>query len=176
VNAKQKLFVAEYLKDLIATRAAIWSGYSKKTARSIGSENPTKPDIAAAIAVATDAALQKADVEVHEIIGRLKTIALATVKPYLERYPDGTFRVKITPELTDEQLAAIGEVTVDEVGGGTRDGKREAVRRVRFKMKDSLAALEMLGRYKKLFTDKHEFTADDVLIERLTAGRKRAAR
>jgi phage terminase small subunit len=35
--------------DLNATRAAIRAGYSKKTAKSIGQENLTKPDIVGAI-------------------------------------------------------------------------------------------------------------------------------
>lgn len=49
LKGKQLLFVKEYLVDKNATRAAIAAGYSKRTARSIGQENLTKPDIAAAI-------------------------------------------------------------------------------------------------------------------------------
>lgn len=43
---KQEKFVQEYLLDLNATQAAIRAGYSPKTARSVGSENLSKPDIA----------------------------------------------------------------------------------------------------------------------------------
>ena len=46
---KQKRFVAEYLVDLNATQAAIRAGYSQNTARAIGCENLTKPDIQEAI-------------------------------------------------------------------------------------------------------------------------------
>jgi phage terminase small subunit len=42
---KQKRFCEEYLIDLNATQAAIRAGYSAKTAKSIGQENLTKPDI-----------------------------------------------------------------------------------------------------------------------------------
>lgn len=45
MTAKQKMFCDEYLIDLNATQAAIRAGYSKKTARKIGQENLTKPDI-----------------------------------------------------------------------------------------------------------------------------------
>jgi len=45
LNKKQKLFCDEYIVDLCATKAAIRAGYSKRTARSIGQENLTKPDI-----------------------------------------------------------------------------------------------------------------------------------
>lgn len=52
LNDKQEAFVAAYigLARLNATKAAIMAGYSKKTARSIGQENLTKPDIQARIA------------------------------------------------------------------------------------------------------------------------------
>lgn len=42
---KQKRFIDEYLQDLNATQAAIRSGYSQKTAYSIGQENLKKPEI-----------------------------------------------------------------------------------------------------------------------------------
>ncbi len=49
LTPKQQRFVEEYLIDLNATQAAIRAGYSKKTAKSIGQENLTKPYIAAVI-------------------------------------------------------------------------------------------------------------------------------
>jgi len=39
------MFCKEYLIDLNATQACIRAGYSKKTARSLGCENLTKPYI-----------------------------------------------------------------------------------------------------------------------------------
>lgn len=45
LNEKQKIFCQEYIIDFNGTRAAIVAGYSKKTARSMASENLTKPDI-----------------------------------------------------------------------------------------------------------------------------------
>lgn len=46
---KQKRFVEEYLIDLNATQAAIRAGYSPDSAKEIGSENLTKPNIRARI-------------------------------------------------------------------------------------------------------------------------------
>ena len=48
-TTKQQRFVEEYVIDFNATRAAINAGYSQKTARSIGCELLTKPDIRSAI-------------------------------------------------------------------------------------------------------------------------------
>ena len=49
LTGKMIAFVAEYLKDFNGTQAAIRAGYSENTARSIASENLTKPDIQAEI-------------------------------------------------------------------------------------------------------------------------------
>lgn len=45
MTKKQELFCTEYLVDFNATRAAIAAGYSEESARVIGCENLTKPDI-----------------------------------------------------------------------------------------------------------------------------------
>ncbi|MBQ7006861.1 MAG: terminase small subunit, partial [Oscillospiraceae bacterium] len=45
MTTKQMRFCDEYLIDLNATQAAIRAGYSEKTARAIGAENLTKPNI-----------------------------------------------------------------------------------------------------------------------------------
>ena len=49
MNARQSLFVEEYLKDLNATQAAIRAGYSAKTAESQGSRLLTNVKIKKAI-------------------------------------------------------------------------------------------------------------------------------
>jgi len=76
LTAKQRLFCHEYLVDLNATQAAIRAGYSEKTAKVIGSENLTKPDILEFINKAKEERIEevkvdanwvlKAAVEVHE--------------------------------------------------------------------------------------------------------------
>lgn len=45
LTLKQQRFADEYIISGNATEAAVKAGYSKKTARSIGQENLTKPDI-----------------------------------------------------------------------------------------------------------------------------------
>ena len=45
LTLKQQRFADEYIIRGNATQAAMLAGYSKKTARSIGQENLTKPDI-----------------------------------------------------------------------------------------------------------------------------------
>ena len=49
MTAKQRKFVAEYVKCGNATQSAIKAGYSKKTAKQAGTENLAKPILKAAI-------------------------------------------------------------------------------------------------------------------------------
>lgn len=68
LTPKQQRFVEEYLIDLNATQAAIRAGYSEKTAKSVGHENLTKPDIAKAIAEAQEKLSNKAQVTVEMVV------------------------------------------------------------------------------------------------------------
>lgn len=68
LTPKQQRFVEEYLIDLNATQAAIRAGYSEKTAKEIGSENLTKPNIAKAIAEAQEKLSNKAQVTVEIVV------------------------------------------------------------------------------------------------------------
>jgi len=49
LTTKQQRFIEEYVIDFNATKAAINAGYSEKTARSIGCELLTNPNIRSAI-------------------------------------------------------------------------------------------------------------------------------
>ncbi len=75
MNARQARFVAEYLIDLNATRAAVRAGYSAKTAYSIGEENLKKPEIAAAVALATEAMAERTELSQDWVVARLRQVA-----------------------------------------------------------------------------------------------------
>jgi phage terminase small subunit len=77
LTAKQQRFVEEYLVDLNATQAAIRAGYSARTARQIGDENLSKPDIAAAIAERTAAISEKLGITQEQVLERWWQIATA---------------------------------------------------------------------------------------------------
>jgi phage terminase small subunit len=69
----------EYLHDLHGQNAAIRAGYSERTARSIASENLTKPNIAAAIAVG----LALAAMPTVEVLARLADHARGDMSDFL---------------------------------------------------------------------------------------------
>lgn len=84
LNAKQRLFIKEYLKDKNGTRAAIAVGYSEKAARAIASENLTKPDIKKEIEKGLAKLADKADVSAQRTIDRIASIA------YHDKYAKNT--------------------------------------------------------------------------------------
>jgi phage terminase small subunit len=108
LTARQARFVEEYLKDGNATRAATVAGYSKKTARSIGAENLTKPDIAAAIAKAQAERTERTKVDIDYVLQRLAVEA--------ERTGKGASH--------SARVAALGQLRQhfsDQTGGGAGD-------------------------------------------------------
>ena len=73
MTPKQEAFVREYLIDLNATQAAIRAGYSVDTARAIGSENLSKPDIADAIAEAQAERAEKCEIDALWVLQEAKS-------------------------------------------------------------------------------------------------------
>lgn len=84
LTAKQQRFVDEYLKDLNATQAAVRAGYSKNTARQMGTENLSKPVIQSVIAKRMDARGQKVAVTQEMVLERLWMIATANPNELIE--------------------------------------------------------------------------------------------
>ena len=68
LTPKQAAFVREYLVDLNAAAAARRAGYSEKTARKIGQENLTKPDIAAAIEAAQSERAERLQLTADDVL------------------------------------------------------------------------------------------------------------
>lgn len=68
LTTKQQTFVAEYLKDLNATQAAIRAGYSEKTASQIGEQNLRKLEIASAIQAAMNKRAERTQVDADYVL------------------------------------------------------------------------------------------------------------
>ena len=165
MTQKQKRFIEEYLIDLNATQAAIRAGYSPDTAKSIGSENLTKPDIQARIAKAMAERSRRTGVNADRVVMELAKIAFVNAKDVID--PD---TATVRPDALPEDTAAIQSVKVKTFG---EDGLEREV-----KMADKLRALELLGRHLGMFKDKVELsgaletekTKLDDLIQQMRGG------
>lgn len=161
-------FAREYIVDLNGAQAWIRAGGPKRSAKERACEALADPRVAELVASFQKKITDKIDVTATRVIDELAKVAFANMGEYISpsgEIPIATFTVK--------QWAAVQEYTVDLTGGGGGDGERKAVQRIRFKLGDKLAALELLGKHLKLFTDKIEMTGDDSFVKLLEAARGR---
>lgn len=75
LNAKQRAFTVEYMKDKNATQAAIRAGYSEKTAYSMGCRLLKNAKITEAVEELQKAAAARAGITVEKIADNLQAIA-----------------------------------------------------------------------------------------------------
>ena len=131
LTPKQQRFVEEYLIDLNATQAAIRSGYSEKTAKSVGHENLTKPDIQKAIEEAHNTRTERTEIT--------QDYVLTNIQKVIER--------------------CMQVQQVDNCLTQTEDG--ELAQAFMFKEQGALKGLELLGKHLGMFKDKIEHTGKD---------------
>jgi phage terminase small subunit len=121
LTAKQQAFVREYLVDLNATQAAIRAGYSAASARLIGCENLTKPDIVSAIEEAKIARSHRTQVTADRVVEELARIAFSDLRRAACWGPEG---VTLLPSdsLDDAAAASVESVsqTTTQAGGSIR--------------------------------------------------------
>ena len=147
MTAKQMRFCDEYLIDLNATQAAIRAGYSEKTAKQIGQENLTKPDLQEYIKKRMDekedALIAKQDEVMKYLTAVMRRemsehVVITTTKEESKYEPDanGTMRKHTIKEETPQ---------IVEIPARLMDANRAA---------------ELLGKAYGLYTDRVEAEVD----------------
>lgn len=150
LTPKQRKFIDGYfLHNMNATRAAIYAGYSKKTAKVIGYENLTKPYIAKEI----EKRLDESAMSANEVIARIAEQARAEYSQYIT-----VSGVDLERLIEEGKAHLIKKIKPSSVRVG-EDG--ELVPFMEIEFFDSQSALRDLGKYHKLFTDKREVSGPD---------------
>lgn len=141
LTGKQRVFIDEYLKTFNATQAAIKAGYSENSARSIGSENLTKPNIKAEI----DARLAEITMSANEVLVRLTQAARLDV---------------------DDLYDFIGGLPVFNPDKARERGVLHLVqgfeitdKSFKVKLPDAMAAQIQIGKYHSLFVERQDLTS-----------------
>lgn len=100
LTPKQQTFVDEYIISGNATQAAIKAGYSKKTARFVGAENLTKPNIKVELEKRNAEIKSQKTMDMQEVMERLAAIARGeTVEQQVTN--KGTV-VEVEPKTSDQ--------------------------------------------------------------------------
>lgn len=89
LTPKQRLFVAEYLKDLNATQAAIRAGYSAKTANASGPRLLVNVCIAEAIQFAMDKRAKKVELNADYVLGGIQQVVERCIQEEPVKDKDG---------------------------------------------------------------------------------------
>lgn len=144
LTKRQKLFVEEYLIDLNATQAAIRAGYSTKTAKEIGCENLTKPNIKNAIDKQLAERSKRTGVNADRIVQELAKLAFINPTDVINMD-----EATVKGDANRDDTAAISSVKVKTIP--TEDGN---ITEREVRTYDKIKALELLGKHIGMFTDK----------------------
>lgn len=133
LTVKQEAFITEYVRNKgNATLAAIKSGYSKDTARTIGAENLTKPNIKNEIDKRLQSKQKKKVAQADEVLELLTKFARGAMK--------------------EEQIIIEGK------GDGISSA---SIMKKKIANKDQLNALDKLARIHGLYNDRVNITNDN---------------
>lgn len=161
LTPKQARFVEEYLVDLNATQAAIRAGYSEKTAYSIGQENLTKPEVAAAICEAQDARSKRTEITADRVLKEYAKLGFADLRNAVTwrvnsdqvlmnqdgeeiSCPANIIEINPSDEIDDDTAAALSEVSM------SKDGT------IKIKLHDKKGALDSMAKHLGMFVERHE--------------------
>lgn len=151
LTPKQQRFVEEYLIDLNATQAAIRAGYSEKTAKSIGQENLTKPDIQKAIEEAQNKRTEQTQIDAAYVLRRLVEIDQMDVLDIMDD------QMKIRPVNKWPKVWRQYVVNLENLELSDGEGCFKKI-----KWPDKVKNLELLGKHVSVgaFKDKIEHSGD----------------
>jgi phage terminase small subunit len=154
LTLKQRTFKVEYLANgFNATAAAKTAGYSDKTAAAQGSRLLKNVKVAAAIAASVGRSLTKREITSDRVLDEIAKVGFRDNR----RFFTETGQLIPIHLLGDEEAASLAGIEVDVItglGGDEDDDDGFVTRTTKIKMADKLKALELLGKYLKLFTDK----------------------
>jgi len=175
---KQEMFCREYLIDLNATQAAIRAGYSDNTARKIGSENLTKPDIAQRIIDLKLERNERVEVNADYVLRRLVEIDEMDVLDILK--DDGGLKmVHEWPKVWRTTLSGLDILTT--VTNFDETTMENILKKI--KWPDKVKNLELLGKHVSVMAFKeqasHEHTGKNggpIEVAALTKDEYKAAR
>ncbi|NCB44323.1 MAG: terminase small subunit [Clostridia bacterium] len=140
--AKRQRFVDEYCVDFNGTQAAIRAGYSIKSAneqaaRLLANDNVKKALDEKRLEIAESSKLKTSDV-----IDELRKIAFSDITQVIS-FSSAKAKVKSSRKLTEDAKKTIASVSQTQNG-------------LTVKLHDKVKALELLGRYLNIFTDRVE--------------------
>jgi phage terminase small subunit len=158
LSEKELTFCYEYIAHRFnGTRAAIAAGYSEKTAKEQAYDILTRPHIKAKIKELSQKHLQKINYNAESVLNELAILGFNTMKDFVDEDENGNVVLKSLNDIGDNARA----IQQLEMTNTTRSYKEsdevEKEQKIKFKLYDKKASLELIGKNLQLFTDKFKF-------------------
>ncbi len=174
LSRKQAVFVSEYLQCFNAAEAARRAGYSERTARQIGQENLTKPYIQALISDR----LAVIHMSANEVLKLLADIARADIGVFFKVSDEWMFHPLPTSEILDEKeviddsdpekpvkrisyrvrrvILDLDKIMDPQYSYLVKRFSDRGRRGMSIELHDAMRALELIGKYHRLFVERLE--------------------
>lgn len=171
LNDQETLFCMEYLKDFNATRAAKVAGYKESSARTVSSRLVARVDIREFLQSRMNIKLRAVDADIAMILKELRLIAFSDLNDIMnidaheETMDQSTGDVTIQPAVRMRPTKEIGEKTrvIAEI---SEDKSMYGTKR-KVKLYDKMKAIELLGKYNKMFSEQVEVSNPDGKLQPL---------
>ena len=142
LSAKRQRFVDEYCIDFNGTQAAIRAGYSARTANEQAARLLANDSIKRALDEKRSEIAEESKLKVSDVIDELKKIAFSDITQVIS-FNNSKAKIKSSRKLSEDARKVIASVSQTQNG-------------LTIKMHDKVKALELLGRYLNIFTDRVE--------------------
>ncbi len=172
VKKRRELFVASYVRNRNATRAAKDAGFSEATAYSQGHRLLKNAEIQRMVQEASEERFAAVKMGPDETLAEIAKVARFNIARFTTVGKFGDPLIDMS-DMTEDDFAALSEIEVHDYLEGKGDDARE-VKKVKVKTHSKLGALQTLAKIHGLVTDKVEVTGSDSLLEALQAAQKRA--
>lgn len=151
LTAQQEAFCQHYTKHWNATRAAREAKYNTKNPHVMGYQLLQNPLVQERIDHLKSHALKEIGITRERVLTELSRIAFTSMRD-LASWSGGTMSLRSSDEISEDVAAAVSEVseTVSKDGGS-----------IKIKQHDKVRALELLGKYQKIFTERLEHSGPD---------------
>lgn len=157
LSARERLFAAEYLKDLNGTKAAIRAGFSEKSAAELASRLLRKVKVVAEVDRLNSARLAKVNASSQSVLERLLEEANADLADLYNE--DGSLKpVKDWPAIWRKGLVA--GIQVEELFAGEGDQRTKVGEVTKIKLSERLKRVELIGRHQNVSAFKDKIALD----------------
>ena len=142
LSTKQQRFVDEYCVDFNGTQAAIRAGYSVKTANAQAARLLANVNIKKALEEKKTEIAEESKLKASDVIDELRKIAFSDITQVMS-FSASKAKIKSSRKLSEDAKKIVASVSQTQAG-------------LTVKLHDKVKALELLGRYLNLFTDRVE--------------------